>query len=220
MQEDGMIPSEDPGALKVTISKFYRPSGKSTQLEGVKSDVVLPSPSDIKEVGESELLNPLPWDTIAAAKFSPENRVFPYLAALRSHSAERIGRNPDFADLKTEIEHDRKIRADKTISLNEEERRKEKAENDERTKALKAREQAHSGNNPPTWEITLKNYDKPGVGEPVKATAKPVATTEPANAESDEPTFTDYLILGEAQHILSDYIDLIQGAHAAAVTKR
>lgn len=220
MQEDGMTPSEDPGALKVTISKFYRPSGKSTQLEGVKADVVLPSPSDIKEVGESELLNPLPWDTIPAAKFAQENRVYPYLAALRARSAERIGRNPDFADLKAEIEHDAKMRADKTLSLNEEERRKEKAENDAREKAIKAREEAHSGNNPPSWDITLKNVDKPGVGEPVKPTAKPVAAAEPSNAESDEPTFTDYLILGEAEHLLGDYIELLQAAHAGAVTKR
>ncbi len=64
MQQEGLTPSEDPGALKVTISKFYLPSGKSTQLEGVKSDIVLPSLSDALEVGEIELENPLPWDTI------------------------------------------------------------------------------------------------------------------------------------------------------------
>ena len=55
MQGEGLTPGSDPGALKVTISKFYRPSGKSTQLEGVKADIVIPSLTDLPEIGESDL---------------------------------------------------------------------------------------------------------------------------------------------------------------------
>jgi len=58
MQREGLMPAEDPGALKTTISKFYRPSGKSTQIEGVKSDIVLPSLTDLPEVSEKEMQNP------------------------------------------------------------------------------------------------------------------------------------------------------------------
>jgi carboxyl-terminal processing protease len=55
----------DPGALKVTIRKFYRPSGASTQLKGVAADIVLPSLSGrCHDVGEVELKDPLPWDRI------------------------------------------------------------------------------------------------------------------------------------------------------------
>src|SRR4029077_15272687 len=50
MQREGLSPAEDPGALKTTISKFYLPSGKSTQIEGVKSDIVLPSLTDLPEI--------------------------------------------------------------------------------------------------------------------------------------------------------------------------
>ncbi len=104
MQREGLVPSEDPGALKVTISKFYRPSGQSTQLKGVRSDVVLPSPSDTPEIGESELLNPLPWDTIPAAPgLDPDDRVSAFVGALRARSAERIGHDADFAALQKEI---------------------------------------------------------------------------------------------------------------------
>ena len=57
-----MAHSYDPGALKVTIRKFYRPSGSSTQLRGVASDIVLPSTTDFSDINESALDNPLPWD--------------------------------------------------------------------------------------------------------------------------------------------------------------
>jgi carboxyl-terminal processing protease len=56
----------DPGGLKVTIAKFYRPSGGSTELRGVASDVVLPSRSQVASVGEAELKDPLPWEHRAA----------------------------------------------------------------------------------------------------------------------------------------------------------
>ena len=54
MQREGVTPASDPGALKVTISKFYRPGGSSTQLKGVRADIVLPSFTDTPEISESE----------------------------------------------------------------------------------------------------------------------------------------------------------------------
>src|SRR6202044_2749479 len=53
------------GQLTVTIGKFYRVTGESTQHRGVEPDVPLPSPIDMKEVGESALDSALPWDRIA-----------------------------------------------------------------------------------------------------------------------------------------------------------
>ncbi len=57
------------GQLTVTIGKFYRVTGESTQHRGVEPDVALPSPIDIKEVGESSLEAALPWDRIAGVPF-------------------------------------------------------------------------------------------------------------------------------------------------------
>lgn len=60
----------DMGALKVTTQKFYRVNGGSTQLEGVKSDVVVPDRFSYIDVGEKDQENPLPWDKIRAANYN------------------------------------------------------------------------------------------------------------------------------------------------------
>ena len=80
--------TNDPGALKLTIKKFYRASGASTQLKGVVPDIILPSIlSESKDIGEAALENPLPWDTIRSAKFDKVNMVEPYLSELRKRSS-------------------------------------------------------------------------------------------------------------------------------------
>ena len=59
------------GALKLTTDKFYRINGGSTQLEGVKSDIIFPNRYSFIETGEKDQENPLPWDFIGSAQFSP-----------------------------------------------------------------------------------------------------------------------------------------------------
>ncbi len=59
----------DMGSIKVTIQKFYRVNGGSTQLEGVKSDVVVPDRFSYIDIGERDQENPLPWDRIPAANY-------------------------------------------------------------------------------------------------------------------------------------------------------
>ncbi len=59
----------DLGALKLTTQKFYRVNGGSTQLEGVKSDVVVPDRYSYIDIGEKDQENPLPWDKIPAADY-------------------------------------------------------------------------------------------------------------------------------------------------------
>ena len=60
----------DIGALKMTTQKFYRVNGGSTQLEGVKSDVVVPDQFSYVDIGERDTENPLPWDKIEAANYN------------------------------------------------------------------------------------------------------------------------------------------------------
>ena len=62
--------SDDDGALKLTIQKFYRVAGGSTQLHGVASDIVLPSLSDLPEYGEGALKNALAYDEVTKAKYT------------------------------------------------------------------------------------------------------------------------------------------------------
>jgi len=213
MQGQGLVPKSDPGALKVTISKFYRPSGKSTQLEGVKADIVIPSLTDLPEIGESDLGNPLPWDTIASAKYTPANRVTASINSLRSRSTDRINKDLDFADLKSDVTRFEKLRKDKTVSLNEAQRQKEKTELEAKIEAAKKERLARATPPPATYELTLKNVSKPGLGDPVKA-EKPATdlngTDEDATPETTSLAGND-IILREAGNILVDYTSLLKG---------
>jgi len=211
MQGEGLIPDADPGALKITISKFYRPSGKSTQLEGVKVDVVIPSLTDLPEIGEADLNNPLPWDTIPAAPFVESNRVKPALAALRTRSDQRIANDPDFTGLKTDIERFRKARADKSVSLNEATRQQEKAELKGRVEASKKARLARATPPLAAYEVTLKNLSQPGLGAPVKPKAPRIDPDADPEALAETPAApADDLILHEAQNILIDYAGLLK----------
>ena len=106
------------GAIKITMQQFYRPSGLSTQLEGVKSDVELPSITNHLPVGESDLDNAIPFDQIAAADFVSSGRVTePMLKILRKRSAERVAVDEEFSELADDIARYEKRKQDKSISL-------------------------------------------------------------------------------------------------------
>jgi len=83
----------DLGALKITTDKFYRINGGSTQLEGVKSDIVFPSRYNSIEIGEKDQPNPLGWDRISPANYSSWNRNIQYNYII-SKSKNRIENNP------------------------------------------------------------------------------------------------------------------------------
>ena len=211
MRGQGMVPGSDPGALKVTISKFYRPSGKSTQLEGVKADIVIPSLTDQPEIGECDLIDPLPWDTIPAATFTPADRVSASLADLRARSQERVAKDPDFAELKTDIDHLRKLRTDKSVSLNEGKRQQEKTELKARREAAKKDRLARNTTPPAAYQVTLRNVSMPGPGEPVKPkpSREESETDQPISTETT-PAVADDIILHEAERILIDYACLLK----------
>jgi carboxyl-terminal processing protease len=210
MQSEGIVPGSDPGALKVTISKFYRPSGKSTQLEGVKPDIVIPSLTDLPEIGEADLENALPWDTIKAAAYLEANRVAPSLAALRSNSEKRIAKDPDFTDLKQDIERFNKMRADKSVSLNEAKRQQEKDEIKARNEAAEKARLARGTTPPPAYEVTLKNYKNPGLGDPVKPKEPVVAKNSDSEDDDGPKDPTEDIVLREAQNILIDHAALLK----------
>src|SRR5262249_15616882 len=79
----------DAGALKLTIQKFYRIAGGSTQLKGVLPDVKLPSPTDHPEIGEGALKGPLAYDTVDPVPFERWGQNL-FKSELVSRSAARI----------------------------------------------------------------------------------------------------------------------------------
>jgi carboxyl-terminal processing protease len=164
--------TNDPGTLKVTISKFYRVSGVSTQLKGVVPDIILPDVFNYSDqVGESALDNPLPYDTNAPANYDKLNLVGPYLAALHNHSDERIATNQDFIYLRQDIDQFKKLQADKTATLNEHQALKER----ETSQALqKARDAERAVRPPPEetiYENTVENAELSGLPAPEPLTA-------------------------------------------------
>ncbi|MEZ4741310.1 MAG: carboxy terminal-processing peptidase [Bdellovibrionota bacterium] len=108
------------GAIKVTISKFYRPSGGSTQLKGVESDIVLPSLADHVEIGEKHYDYALAWDKIPQAKHQQFNSVKPYITTLKDLSKKRIDKDADFKKIIANIDEYEKNKEKRTrVSLNE-----------------------------------------------------------------------------------------------------
>ena len=168
MDEAGLTHTYEPGALKITISKFYRPSGASTQLRSVASDIVLPSGTDFADVSESSLDDPLPWDSVAPAPYERLNRVAPHLPVLRDASTKRVKADRGFAFLLEDIGRLGKSLKEKSVVLNEAERRRELAEN--KTRRKEEREaRARETSKPVAFELTLANVDKPGLPPPMPA---------------------------------------------------
>jgi len=83
----------DLGAIKLTTDKFYRINGRSTQLEGVSSDVVFPDRYAYIDMGEKDQSNPLPWDRITPASYYPAKSLTNYELAI-SNSQDRLQNNP------------------------------------------------------------------------------------------------------------------------------
>jgi len=86
---------KDLGALKMTIQKFYRVNGGSTQLKGVSSDIALPTRYSYLEVGERDEENPLQWDKIEKASYKTWDKYENFDDAV-NNSKIRISKNPHF----------------------------------------------------------------------------------------------------------------------------
>ncbi len=83
----------DLGAMKLTTDKFYRINGGSTQLEGVKSDVIFPNRYSYIEVGEKDQENPLKWDKISPANYNTFINEERFLNIIEK-STKRLESNP------------------------------------------------------------------------------------------------------------------------------
>ena len=124
--------SEKYGQVKITIAKYYRINGGSTQMKGVIPDIKFPSLIDTHEFGESSEPSALPWDQIKTSKFTLAGNLSPYIPKLTQIHEERIKSNPEFDYLNEDIEENKEANAKKYISLNEEIRKKEKDDLEEK----------------------------------------------------------------------------------------
>ncbi|WP_178990366.1 carboxy terminal-processing peptidase [Winogradskyella schleiferi] len=123
----------DMGALKFTTQKFYRINGGSTQLEGVKSDVVVPDRYSYINIGEKDQENPLPWDKIDAADYEVWGDYFDYDTTI-SKSKARMAANEQLKLIDANAQWVKKIRDRETYSLNYDDYKKEMEINEEEAK--------------------------------------------------------------------------------------
>ncbi len=106
----------DLGSLKITTDKFYRVNGGSTQLEGVKSDIIFPNRYSYIDIGEKDLENPLSWDKIDPARYNNSGNIFSYSKVI-SDSKERIINNEYFALIDEHASWIKSQQDDKIVSL-------------------------------------------------------------------------------------------------------
>jgi len=117
---------EGLGQLTLTIGKYYRVTGESTQHRGVDPDISLPSHIDATIVGESVRESALPWDTIRTTKFRPGEPLDSTISTLSASHNERSQGDPDFLYLVEGIRDIEEVRAKKTVSLSMDKRLEER----------------------------------------------------------------------------------------------
>ncbi|MFG0670732.1 carboxy terminal-processing peptidase [Pseudomonas sp. xss_1] len=174
------------GELKLTLAKFYRVSGQSTQHQGVLPDIDYPSIIDTKEIGESALPEAMPWDTIRPVVKPAVDPFKPYLAQLKAQHQARSDKDAEFIYIRDRLALTQKLMTEKTVSLNEQERR---ARHDE----VEAK------------QLALENIRRKAKGEePLKELKKEDEDALPAEDEDTKPEDDAYL--SETGRILIDYL--------------
>ena len=221
------------GSLKVTIQKFYRIAGGSTQREGVKADVILPSRYDAMEVGESFLKEPLPYDTIKEMTYdmAPTNPL--PAALLRERSSGRVQANPEFGYVTDYITRTQELIRKNTMPLNETTRLAEDKISEDRLNGQKAERkariaEANKGGDlykvfPLTLdtvnEVALKTDDETKADDKEKEKAKLSAKLDDEEIEDiAEETFPHGIepVKAETLEIVRDLISLTGPAKGTA----
>ena len=195
--------SYKPGALKITVQKFYRVSGGSTQNRGVIPDIHLPSAGDISDVTESAQKDALPYDEIEPAAYDRAGSVDGKIAPVSKASADRVAASKEFAWIREDLERWEKQKKDKTLSLNENKRLAERKADEDRAETRKKERIAMKERPPVFEEITLAMLD----GK-VKTPAPSTSTVTTPSLDDDEgyersPDAPD-AVLNETMNIASD----------------
>ncbi len=127
----------DLGAIKLTTQKFYRINGGSTQLEGVKSDVVIPDKYSYIDLGEKDQRNPLGWDKITAAEFQPWDGYIDFEGTIQN-STRRMTASPQIKLIQENAEWLKEQQDETVVSLNYKTYKGEEQRDKDRSKYFKS----------------------------------------------------------------------------------
>ncbi|GAB6097680.1 carboxy terminal-processing peptidase [Desulfatiferula olefinivorans] len=197
------------GQLKLTVAKFYRILGESTQHKGIIPDIQFPSLYNPDEIGESALEEALPWDTTTPVRFNPymDIDLKAVIERLNALHQSRVKDSPDYKYLIEYNNHFKELQKKSTVSLNEKER-------------LKEQEQAHQ------WLLNLENTLRLAKGEKpfdnyeeLKKFQESQVAEDDQTGDEDEGAETKKgahdVVLDESRRILIDYIRLLKQAPKA-----
>jgi len=154
-----VLPNESDklGQLKITIAKFYRVNGSSTQLKGVEPDINFPSAFSAEEYGESSQPNALPWDQIKSSKFVPTKDLSQdQISKLKVDYQHRLQSNPELKDLVTEIDETKADKLIKQISLQESKRKDEQLKEEKKKAARESLIKSHADSKDKSKDIYLQ----------------------------------------------------------------
>ena len=221
------------GYLKVTIQKFYRPSGSSTQMDGVVSDIVVPSLADALEIGEEYLDHPLPHDRIRpAADFKPLDTQALFLPRLKELSQQRLNACKDFSYVIQDVMKAKERSQLNQVSLNKGSREKDLAdseilqkERNEERKVRFARMAEDDKKSMTFFKVTLEDLEKGANLKPYDPAAENGSYMRRAKdevADLDQtpkwPTGLDPL-KRESLSVLVDLVGLTENARLAGMLK-
>ena len=179
------------GQLTVTIGKFYRVTGESTQHRGVEPDVTLPSDIDMKTVGESALEAALPWDRIAGVPFRTwDRREDAMVPTLLTEESQRAEKDPDYRWLVQSIAALDTAREQKTVSLNLASRKEERAQQE--TQRLARENARRAAKNLPAFK-TIEELEKD-------------ANDKDKDKDSKETKDEADIVLTQASEIMGDMV--------------
>ncbi len=213
---------EKVGQVKMTIQKFYRINGSSTQHKGVTPDIELPSNFSAKEFGESSQPSALPWDQIATTRYDVTRAVDDkVLARIRDKFEQRLKSDPELKLFAQKLADDKKARENTVVSLQESKRKKERDEAEKKRAAmnkldLSDDDEVAAGLVAPDGAATVTDSTKVAASgktttsknQAGKASSTVAATKVPAVAKKKKD-----LYLTETGRILADMIAATGGRH-------
>jgi len=165
----------DPGfgQLTVTIGKYYRVTGESTQHRGVQPDISMPTAISTEEVGESTRESALPWDRIRPVEFGRETQLSTEVATLEQAHERRIAQDADYVSLLGDLDSFEKVRQQKKVSLNLQKRTAEREDMDKERLARENTRRAAHGQPPlaKLSELTAADAPDPTLAETAEIAA-------------------------------------------------
>jgi carboxyl-terminal processing protease len=205
--------AREAGAVKLTIQKFYRVKGGSTQLRGVASDIVLPSLTDQEDVGEGSLKNPLGYDEVPARPFTPAGNVAALVPRLRATSESRVAANPEFDYVRQDYNRLVTRIEENAVSLNKKTRLAEIEDEKARREARLAERKKRGTPGLLAMEVTLDTVEsaelqKVSLDKPPKQSYTEPEDGEDPSAPDEEEPFVDP-VRDEALLIMQDYIEML-----------